>query len=116
MFLFNKKIDLLLLFLPVWLVWIILVLLPEHILTANIPIWVWFVLVVGIDVSHVWSSLFRTFFDSHDRINHAKIIKVIPFLVLFFCFAASYASIDFFWRLMAYLALHHFIRCKKLAF
>lgn len=110
MYLFSKKIDLLFLFLPVWITWFILLLLPDDVLNASIPIWVWFVLVVGIDVSHVWSSLFRTYFDAHDRVNHSHIIKVIPVLVLFFCFSASYASIDFFWRLMAYLALFHFVK------
>jgi hypothetical protein len=110
MYLFNKKIDLLFLFLPVWITWIILFFLPDYALYATIPIWVWFFLVVGIDVSHVWSSLFRTYFDKHDRVNHSHLIKVLPVLVFFFCFATSYASISFFWRLMAYLALFHFIK------
>lgn len=110
MYLFSKKIDLLLLFAPVWLTWIILFLLPDSILLADIPPWVWFLLVVGIDVSHVWSSLFRTYFDAHDRVNHGYLIKALPFLVLFFAFAVSYSSIGLFWRLMAYLALFHFVK------
>lgn len=110
MYLFSKRIDLLFLLLPVWLTWLVLFMLPNSVLYADIPIWIWFLLVVGIDVSHVWSSLFRTYFDPHDRVNHQHIIKVIPVLVLFFCFAASYASVDFFWRLMAYLALFHFVK------
>lgn len=110
MYLFSKRIDLLFLLLPVWLTWGVLFLLPNQILHAEIPIWVWFALVVGIDVSHVWSSLFRTYFDRHDRVHHQELIRVIPVLVLFFGFAASYASIDFFWRLMAYLALFHFVK------
>ncbi|MEZ4937913.1 MAG: hypothetical protein R2799_10025 [Crocinitomicaceae bacterium] len=110
MYLFSKRIDWLFLLTPVWTVWVILFCLPEAILHAEIPIWVWFLLVVGIDVSHVWSSLFRTYLDPHDRINHQYLLKVLPFLVFFFCFAVSFSSIDFFWRLMAYLALFHFVK------
>ena len=110
MYLFNKKIDLLFLFSPVWLTWLVLFFLPENIVNAQIPIWVWFILVVGIDVSHVWSSLFRTYLDPHDRVNHGHLIRVLPFLVFFFAFAISYSSVAFFWRMMAYLALFHFIK------
>ncbi|MCB0477664.1 MAG: hypothetical protein KDC84_05850 [Crocinitomicaceae bacterium] len=110
MYLFSRQIDWLFLLLPVWLVWLVLFFLPDSILLQEIPIWVWFLLVVGIDVSHVWSSLFRTYFDPHDRVNHQHLIRVLPVLVFFFCFAASYASVSFFWRLMAYLALFHFVK------
>ena len=33
---------------------------------SQTPIWLWILLVLGIDVAHVYSSLFRTYFDKDE--------------------------------------------------
>lgn len=72
--------------------------------------WLWLVLVVGIDVAHVYSTLFRTYFDSEFRKKHTSLFTLVP--VLAWVIGILVYSIDgmLFWKLMAYLAVFHFIR------
>jgi hypothetical protein len=108
--LFSNKIDLLLLALPVWIAWLICFLLPDEILHAELSLWVWVVLVIGFDVSHVWSTLFRTYLDKDERKNHQSVLWWAPILGFFLSLFVSLWSIDWFWRVLAYTALYHFVK------
>lgn len=70
----------------------------------------WVVLILLIDVGHVYSTLFRTYFDPVARRQHAEKLWLIPFL----CFIGSLLLYSWdeliFWRVMAYAAVFHFIR------
>lgn len=108
--LFNKSIDLMVLGGPVWAVWLLCFSLPAYILDANLPLWVWVVFVLGIDVAHVWSTIFRTYLDKEEFGHHRTLLIYTPLacLVLFFLIASL--SIAFFWTVLAYVALYHFIK------
>lgn len=108
--LFSKKIDLLGLFLPVWICWGICFALPKHALLQEFPLWAWVAIILLIDVSHVWTTLFKSYLDKDSRKNHSYILKVAPLLVLLCAFALATASELWFWRTLAYLALFHFIK------
>ena len=108
--LFSKKIDILVLFLPVWLCWCVFFMLPESALQQDVPIWVWVVFVIGIDVSHVWSTLFRTYADKEEFRNHKRLLLIAPLVCFLAAFIVSSISFSFFWRCLAYLAVYHFIR------
>lgn len=108
---YSKSFDLVFFFFPsIFSILIVLTLylfksLPET--TSNLS---WLMLVVLIDVAHVWSSLFRTYLNefSFERFKTQLIfIPLICFLVLSILYL--YSSF-YFWRLMAYLALFHFMR------
>ncbi len=108
--LFSKRIDLVFLFLPVWLTWVVSFLIPEKYIHQELSIWVWLLIVVGIDVSHVWSTIFRTYTDKEEFHHHRLLLIVAPiitFTVFFFLAAVSQA---FFWTVLAYIALYHFIK------
>lgn len=108
--LFNKPIDLWLVFLPVWLIWIVCIALPEDIIQQEVSIWVWLIFVIGIDVSHVWSTIFRTYADREEFNNH-KILLISAPLIAFICFfLISGFSQPLFWRVLAYIALYHFVK------
>ncbi len=110
MWLFSQKIDLFGLFLPVWLSWIVCFLLPKSVLDQTTPLWVWVLVVMCIDVSHVWSTIFRTYLDKEEFKNHKKMLVITPILVFLGLSVIAFFSVLWFWRVMAYLALHHFIK------
>jgi hypothetical protein len=110
MWLFSKNKDLLILFLPVWVVWIVLFSLPQTILQASPPLWIWVVFILGIDVSHVWSTLFRTYLDKEEYNNHRLILILAPIVSFVLLFAIARESTTYFWRVLAYLAVFHFMK------
>jgi len=110
MWLFSRNIDLTALYLPIYLCWLVLFNLPTDYLEANIPLWVWVIFVLCIDVGHVWSTIFRTYLDPEEFGQHRRLLLFAP--LLSFVVVAGLASIStfLFWRLLAYLALFHFVK------
>lgn len=107
---FNKKTDILGLLLPVWMVLTVIFFLPESFIQSDFPLWMWVVLVLGIDVSHVWSTIFRTYLDKEEREKHKLLLGATPILAFAFLFVVAFLSPFWFWRILAYLALFHFIK------
>lgn len=75
------------------------------------PLWLWILLVLGIDVAHVYSSLFRTYFDKDEFRKRRTLYLVVPVLcwgvgVALFAFAGPVV----FWSIVAYFAIYHFVR------
>ncbi|UOQ74711.1 hypothetical protein [Hymenobacter cellulosilyticus] len=96
---------------PPFVALLLVLLLPTHFRTsAQMPVVGWVVLVVFIDVAHVYSTLFRTYFDSTRRREQQRLLWLVPLG----CYAAGVALHQLgglvFWRVLAYLAVFHFIR------
>jgi len=108
--LFTRSIDLFVVFLPVWISWLICFLLPGSYLQQDISIWIWLVFVVGIDVSHVWSTIFRTYADKEEFFNHKRLLLLAPVISFLVFFILAGFSQPVFWRILAYIALYHFIK------
>jgi hypothetical protein len=74
------------------------------------PLWAWVTLVLCVDVAHVYSTLFRTYFDKRSLAEHHALLVAIPIV----CWVVGwllYRTDDmYFWRALAYLAVFHFIR------
>jgi len=72
--------------------------------------WSWGLLIVGFDVAHVYTTVFRTYFDRRERAAHGELLWLVPL----FCWVGAtvvYAvSPAAFWTAVAYLAVFHFIR------
>ncbi|GAL84312.1 hypothetical protein Solca_2407 [Sporocytophaga myxococcoides] len=70
----------------------------------------WIVLVLLIDVAHVYSTIFRTYFDKDVFTKHRLMLVNTPVV----CFIAGVILYEFdaliFWRVLAYIAVFHFIR------
>jgi hypothetical protein len=77
---------------------------------GSIPLWVWLGFVVAIDVAHVWSTLFRTYFDREELNKRRLLYFALPLL----CYGAAVLlhlhGTATFWRVLAYLAVFHFVR------
>ena len=108
--LFSAKEDLAFLFVPVWLTWAAAFLLPDQYIHADVQIWVWLVFVLGIDVSHVWSTLFRTYFDREEFGHHRRLLIFAPIIAFLLSFSIASFSFDLFWRCLAYVAVFHFVK------
>lgn len=75
------------------------------------PPWLWVLLVLGIDVAHVYSSLFRTYFDRDEFQRRRGLYVAVPilsWLVGVGLYAIWGAGV--FWAFVAYFAIYHFVR------
>jgi hypothetical protein len=78
---------------------------------ADEPIWLWVLLVLGVDVAHVYSSLFRTYFDRDEFRRRRTLYLIVPTacwaggIALYACFGPTV-----FWSAVAYFAIYHFVR------
>lgn len=75
-----------------------------------LPPWGWLIFVVAVDVAHVHTTLFRTYFDRDELRRRRALYIAVPLA----CYAAGLGlhliSHLAFWRVLAYLAVLHFIR------
>jgi hypothetical protein len=76
------------------------------------PPWAWAALVLGLDVGHVYATLYRSYGDPAARADRKLsaamfLIPAAGWLAGAFCYALGER---FFWTALAYLAVAHFIR------
>jgi hypothetical protein len=103
--------DLLLIVSPPFLCLFLIVLFPSITTSAkNISdIW-WVILILLIDVAHVYSTLFRTYFDKTVFKKQQQLLFAIPFIGFVMGVILYAISPLLFWRVLAYVAIFHFIR------
>jgi hypothetical protein len=70
----------------------------------------WMFLILLIDVSHVYSTLYRTYFNSKALNEFNLLFKLTPVICLFAGILLYSMGSMVFWTCMAYLAVFHFIR------
>ena len=87
-----------------------LFLFPNDILQNDVPLWVWVVFILGIDVTHVWSTIFRTYLDKEEFSNHKTVLVLAPLIAFFLLFGIAREAVTYFWSVLAYLAIFHFIK------
>src|SRR5690349_13379171 len=76
----------------------------------ELPIWAWALLIIGIDVAHVYGTLFRTYLNPTEFQQRKALLILVPI----FCWLTgtvlySFNSL-FFWHAITYLAVFHFVR------
>jgi len=105
--------DLIFILSPPFLCFIIIYLFPGEFFSDSVgelpDLW-WIVLILLVDVAHVYSTLYRTYFDKQTFSHYKTIYTLIPVLVFIFNVVAYSISAKLFWSLLAYLAVFHFIR------
>jgi hypothetical protein len=107
--LYSRAADLVFILAPAFAVAAALELFPGRFAGSASP-WMWLLLVVGVDVAHVYSTLYRTYFDPDARRKYQTVLTVIPVAcwiggVILYSFGAMT-----FWRVLAYVAVFHFVR------
>lgn len=74
------------------------------------PEWGFVLLILGIDVAHVYSTLFRTYLDRDELRRYPVRYTSVPLLAFLLGVALYQHSPLWFWRVLAYAALFHFVR------
>src|ERR1700712_3035046 len=76
----------------------------------SIPDAGWVILILLIDVAHVYSTLYRTYFDPQLFRKYRAPLLFIPLIGFIVGTLLYWQGALLFWRLLAYLAVFHFIR------
>lgn len=108
---YAAAVDLIFILSPPFLSLFIIFLFPAYFQNnSDMPSWAWLVLVLLVDVAHVYSTLYRTYFDKETFTKQKNTLLGIPFFS--FIIGVVVYSIDalLFWRLLAYMAVFHFVR------
>ncbi|WP_437278211.1 hypothetical protein WME90_44485 [Sorangium sp. So ce375] len=75
-----------------------------------LPTWGFLLFVVGVDVAHVHTTLFRTYLDPEELRRHPALYAGVPLACYAGGVALHLASELTFWRALAYAAVIHFVR------
>lgn len=70
----------------------------------------WVILILLVDVAHVYSTLYRTYFDKAAFTEKRNILLLVPFIAFVVLVMLYTQSPLWFWRILAYTAVYHFIR------
>ncbi len=78
--------------------------------TETVNQWWWLLVILGIDVTHVYTTLYKTYANKNNFNKHKTAFTLIPIL----CFVTAFLVFSFgaqsFWTVIAYTAVFHFIR------
>ena len=74
------------------------------------PSWGFLLFVVGVDVAHVWSTLFRVYLDGDERARRPLLYYGLPAACYVFGLLLFGLSTRLFWSALAYFAVYHFVR------
>ena len=80
------------------------------ILHNDSPEWTWVTAVLLIDVAHVYATGFRVFVDRDELRRRRWLYVLTPILAFIAGWAVHSESPVVFWRVLAYLAVFHFVR------
>lgn len=70
----------------------------------------WLFLIVGIDVAHVYASLFKTYFNKKNYQINKRLYLRVPFLGFLGGVFVYLLGGAFFWSALAYVAVYHFVK------
>jgi len=79
-------------------------------LHTDAPEWTWITTVLLVDVAHVYSTAFRVYFDRVELQRRIWLYVLAPLLSFFIGWAVHSEDEPLFWRMLAYLAVFHFVR------
>lgn len=109
--LYNTWVDsLFILSPPFWCIGLVFLLPNTFTQTTQMPLAAWVVLVMCVDVAHVYSTLYRTYFSAQTVKLHGTVLSAIPLLCLLASFMLYSLGSELFWTVMAYIAVFHFVR------
>jgi hypothetical protein len=74
------------------------------------PPWAWLATVLAVDVAHVWSTAYRVYLDPEERRRRPALYLGIPLAAYVAGVVLYSTSAALFWRVLAYLAVFHFVR------
>lgn len=108
----KRQTDVVFILLPPFFIALMVLLFHEKlaVIQDNYSFVTWLVFIVFIDVAHVYASLFKTYLNKTEVSKHKKLFIVVPCICLLLSMGAFIVSKEFFWSILAYIAVFHFIR------
>lgn len=82
----------------------------DYFVTHHVSSLWWIMLVLCIDVGHVYSTLFRMYWDRPTFEQYKRLLVVIPVAALMVGTVLHTYDSMLFWRILAYVAVFHFVR------
>ncbi|HSD28163.1 MAG TPA: hypothetical protein VLL75_12735 [Vicinamibacteria bacterium] len=79
-------------------------------LDRPLPAVTWLLTVVFVDVAHVWATAYRVYLDPEERGRRTGLYAGIPVAAYVVGVLLYSASAALFWRVLAYVAVFHFVR------
>lgn len=79
-------------------------------LTQDSPDWTWITTILMIDIAHVWATSFRVYFDVEEFKRRIWLYTLVPLSGYLVGVALYSESALTFWRVLAYVAVFHFVR------
>lgn len=79
-------------------------------LDSDAPEWTWIAGVLLVDVAHVYATAFRVYLVPSELRRRPWLYGLTPLLAFGLGWAVASESESLFWRLLAYLAVFHFVR------
>lgn len=76
----------------------------------NHSFFTWLLLIVFIDVAHVYATLFKTYLVKEEFEKRKKLLLLLPILCFLIGFVLFLFGAKIFWSVLAYIAVFHFIR------
>lgn len=70
----------------------------------------WILLILMMDVGHVYSTVFKTYFNKEEMQKRTLLFKLVPLICFVFAFMLYQLGWKIFWMGMAYMAVFHFVR------
>jgi hypothetical protein len=108
---YSPTIDGLFILGPAWIITLVLLASPSLLAeSASVSPVVWLATIVCVDVAHVYSTLFRTYFDKRERRSRPVLYLGTPLICFILAVIAYSLNAAIFWTLLAYLAVFHFVR------
>jgi hypothetical protein len=80
------------------------------VLFGDTPTWAWIGAVVFVDVAHVWATAYRVYLDPEELRRRAGLYAAVPLAAYVFGVLLYSAGATLFWRVLAYVAVAHFVR------
>lgn len=74
------------------------------------PEWGWLIFILCVDVAHVWATIFRSYLDPPELRRHPWLYSLVPLGCWLAGAALHRHSSLLFWRVLAYIAVFHFMR------
>lgn len=107
----SKKKDLLFILLPAFIPLLLIITFQDYFShQTEVNIFWWIVLVLSIDVAHVYSTLFRFYWEKDTYAKHKVLLTIIPLAAFTIGFILHLIDAMLFWRVIAYVAVFHFVR------
>lgn len=109
----NRNFDITFFIGPYLLTWVVILLVPKDYLVRDdylvyAPLLIWFLIEIVFVAGHIWSTLFRTFFEKETRSNYSKTFLFgVPLLAFLTLFSLSTWSLEITIRFLFYAAIYH---------